>query len=198
MSESTRRPETVAAVPEGKRRFGRVVKLSLWILPCLLFLYLVLHLANFVWFRTHIPTAFYDANWIGEWETDYYWGMSGKLLVRLPDPIPEDEDFDAEALVYYPVYSVWKTGQFVKMNFGGHFSPESSSSSGDTTVPPGYTAVSYNGKIPHKGGRLTFKATAGRQTVEYVALMDESGTRIVGAYFSRSPNDYGHIWLKYY
>jgi hypothetical protein len=142
---------------------------------------------DFIWYRSHVPVRFQSANWEGRWETRRYWGLSGRLLVRLPAPIPEDVDFKAEALVYYPVYSVWRTGQFVRMDFMGHFRPDSPSSGGQTT-----------NSIPSGGGMLKFKSVVGNQVVEYAALIDDHATNIVGGYLSQGPDDRGHFWLTHY
>jgi hypothetical protein len=167
---------------EAFRRWGRRL---LWVLPSLLVIYSLVKLADVAWYRASIPVGFHDANWSGSWETKCY-GLSGRLLVRLPDPLPEDVEFKAEALAYYPIYSVWKTGQFVKMDFAGRYSPASPSSGGKST-----------NAIPG-GGMLKFKGVVGNQSVEYAALVDESRTRIVGGYLSRDPDDYGHFFIKYY
>lgn len=158
----------------------------LWVLPVLLSAYVCVKLADFAWFRTQIPVGFHDANWSGRWETKAYGGLSGRLLVRLPDPLPEDQDFKAEALVYYPIYSVWKTGQFVKMDFTGRYSPGAPTTAGQSTNP-----------IP-ASGLMKFKGMAGRQVVEYSALVDEARARIVGGYLSHDPRDYGHFFIRYY
>src|SRR5262249_31368198 len=89
----------------------------LLVLPMLLFVYALVKFVDFAWYRVAIPVGFRDANWSGSWETKVYGGLSGRLLVRLPDPLPVGQEFKAEALVYYPIYSVWKTGQFVRMDF---------------------------------------------------------------------------------
>jgi hypothetical protein len=169
---------------EALQRWGRR---SLWILPVGFALYLAVMGVDHVWYRSRVPTRFRDANWEGRWETRRYGGLSGRLLVRLPDPLPEGVDFKAEALVYYPVYSVWRTGQFVRMDFIGHFRPDSPASGGQTT-----------NAIPSGGGMLKFKGVVGKQVVEYAALLDDSRTLIVGSYLSREPDDYGHFWLRLY
>lgn len=163
---------------------GRIV----WVFPVLLAIYLLLGLANSLWFRTRLPLGFQNANWTGTWETRRYSGLSGTLLVRLPDPLPEDVDFKVEALVYYPIYSGWKTGQFVKMDFIGHFSPTDPASTGETTnlIPSG------------GGGKFSFKGSAEGQVVEYSALIDPTRTQIVGGYISSQPDDFGHFSLRYY
>lgn len=159
-----------------------------WVLPACLLLYVAIGALNQLWFRTQMPVGFYDANWSGTWQTRNYGNMSGKLVVRLPDPLPQDVEFKVEALVYYPIYSVWKTGQFVKMDFIGHFSPNEATSAGQST-----------NEIPGKGGgKLSFKGSTDGQVVEYSALIDESRTRIVGGYLSTNPYDYGHFAVRYY
>jgi hypothetical protein len=166
------------------RKWG---KRSLWILPILVAIYVTVMGVDLLWYRIHVPNRFRDANWEGRWETRRYGGLSGRLLVRLPDPLPEGVDFKAEALVYYPVYSVWRTGRFVSMDFTGHFRPESPASGGQTT-----------NAIPSGGGILKFKGIVGNQVVEYAALFDDSRTVIFGSYLSRSPDDYGHFQLSLY
>ena len=161
------------------RKWG---KRLLWLLPAILAIYLAGLLADFAWFRCRIPVAFQSANWSGVWRTQQYGGFGGRLLVHLPDPLPENHEFQAEALVYYPIYCPWKTGRFVKMDFSGLFTPDSPVSNGQST-----------NRIPG-GGMLKFKGVAGDQTVEYTALIDKSGTDIVGGYLSTAPDDYG--WFE--
>ncbi len=162
---------------ETARKWG---KRLLWILLALLAVYCVAQLSDYVWFRTQVPAEFQNANWSGTWQTEQYVDLSGRLLVRLPDPLPENQDFEVQALVYYPIYSVWKTGQFVEMDFKGHYSPDVPESSGRSS-----------NEIPGGGGKLKFKGTTGKQVVEYTALIDPSRTRIVGGYLSSMPNDHG-------
>ncbi len=159
----------------------------LWVIPVLLALYCLVKLTDYVWFRTQIPFGFQNANWSGYWQTEQYGSMAGRILVRLPDPLPKNEDFQAEALVYYPVYCGWKPGQFVKMDFTGHFSPDAPATGGQSTNP-----------IPAGGGKLKFKGVMGNQVVEYVALIDDSQTHIVGGYLSSSPYDYGFFSISHY
>jgi hypothetical protein len=77
-----------------------------------------------------------------------------------------------------------KTGQFTKMDFQGLFNPDSPTSGGRST-----------NTIPGGGGKLKFKGAVGNQVVEYVAIIDESRTRIVGGYLSSSPYDSGYFHI---
>ncbi len=171
-------------IKEAAQRWG---KRCLWVLPIILAFYVTVMSVDFVWYRTHVPVRFQSANWEGGWVTRQYWGLSGRLLVRLPDPLSKGVDFKADAIVYYPVYSVWRTGQFVRMDFMGHFRPESPVSGGQTS-----------NAIPSGGGMLKFKSVVGNQVVEYAALVDEHATNIVGGYLSRDPDDRGHFWLRHF
>jgi hypothetical protein len=173
----------VESTPRGRLR--RWAGRALWILPIVLALYAAVVGGDLLWYRSQIPVRFREANGEGRWESRRFWGLSGRLLVRLPDPLPEGVDFQAEALVYYPLYSVWRTGQFVRMDFTGHFEPGSPSSGGQTT-----------NAIPSGGGIMKFKGKAGNQVVEYAALLDDARSVLVGSYLSRGPDDYGHFWLR--
>jgi hypothetical protein len=42
------------------------------------------------------------------------------------------------------------------------------------------------------------RAMLGDQVVDYVAMIDDSRTRIAGSYLSQSPYDYGFSWIRYY
>jgi len=163
---------------------GRWRRRLLWVLPALLAVYVLARVTDSVWYWAQRPADFRDANWSGEWRSAEYGGLTGRLLVKLPDPLPENEDFKAVALVYYPVYSVWKTGQFVRMEFTGHFNPDAPVSAGKST-----------NEIPG-GGKLKFKGIVGNQVVDYAALIDEKRRVVTGGYLSRSPGDYGSFWVE--
>lgn len=162
----------------------RLSKILIWALPTLVCLYLTAKVFDSVWFWTKTPTEFQNANWCGEWRTTRYGGLTGRLLVRLPQPLPVNQDFEADAVVYYPIYSVWKTGSFVRMNFTGHFSPDNPASTGETT-----------NEIPG-GGKMKFKGVAENQTVEYAAVIDANQRVVTGGYLSKHPDDYGTFWLE--
>ena len=148
-------------------------------------LLLLIGIADFFYFRASVPLNFYDANWTGRWKTEDVGWIRGRLLVKLPDPLPENESFYAQALVYYPIYSVYRTGQFVPMDFEAEYSPNKASSSGAAETP-----------LALPGGKLKFKGMAGRQVVDYIAIFSDDQRRIIGCYESDSPYDYGHFVLN--
>src|SRR5579872_1461946 len=167
MATSTQ-PPTVGEqkVPVVKPISGKWNRRLAWALPLILAGYVLVQVADYAWFRTQVPVTFANANWSGRWTSYDYFGLSGRIIVRLPDPLPASEDFKAEALAYYPIYSTWKTGQFVKMVFVGKFSPDSSITAGQTM-----NVIEHGG-----GGKMSFKATMGHQVVEYSALINPNHT----------------------
>lgn len=187
-------------------RWGR--RIAPWILPGLLGLVLVVGILDEMWYRFCLPQSFWGANWYGSWRTVRYGGMAGRLTVRLPDPLPVDTEFKADALVYYPIWFGYRTGQFVKFEFRGQFTPDGTAAGATPRkplAPPagraaapvepiGFTKTGW--EVPGKGGNLKFRATLDGQELEYSALLDEHGSRIVGGYLSRSPDDYGQFYLR--
>ncbi|HCS53134.1 hypothetical protein [uncultured Rubinisphaera sp.] len=175
--------------PRRKSWRVRIGSLTLFLLAIVI----VARTIDYFWYQSQIPTTFQNTKWRGTWETEKY-GLTGRLLVRLPDPLPENEDFDAEAMVYYPAYSIYRTGSFMKMDFVGNFSPDSAASTGETKsdeiTPEGLDIM------PKGGGKLKFRAIAGNQIVEYVALINEDQTRVNGGYISTMPNDYGYFIIE--
>jgi len=166
-----------------KTLLKKLGKILMWALTVIVAVYALAKVADLAWYHSRFPDGFQNANWSGKWESEVYGGIGGSLLVRLPDPMPENEDFKAEALVYYPIYSLWKTGQFVPMDFTGRLSTGSSSAGGQTEAP-----------IP---GKLSFKGMIGNQTIDYVAIVDDGRQRIAGSYLSRNPNDHGLFSLRH-
>ena len=158
----------------------------LWILLITLLYPIVMGL-DFAWNRSHIPVRFRQANWEGWWKSRRFWGSRGRLLVFLPEPIPDGIDFKVEAVVYYPIYGVWRAGQFVRMEFIGHLGADSPATGGRT-----------RNTIPSGGGIMKFKGYVGSQDVEYAALLDQYRTQMVGGYLSRNPDDFGHFGLSRY
>ena len=172
----------------------RIFRVFAWSTSMLIIAWLLVIGLDLVWFRSTIPITFRDARWSGVCKTHQYMGLTGRLLVRLPTPLPEEGEFKAEALVYYPIYSIWKTGSFVPMDFAGRFSASGALSAGETTNQiPG---ASNPDGVKGKSGTLYFKGTAGNQVVEYSALVNKNQTRIVGGYLSTGPSDYGIFTIE--
>lgn len=165
---------------------------ALWIPVLALVLCGVVQLADYVWFRTQVPIG-YRPNWEGTWESVPLGRFEGRLLVAIPDPLPVNEDFKAEALVYYPIYFGYRTGKFTKFDFTGRFSPDESATSGATPKVAGRPlgALENIG-----GGKVKFKGEFEGQQVEYSALLSPTRGRMVGGYLSESPRDNGLFTIR--
>ena len=69
----------------------------------LLVIYFALPIVDRVWFAFRVPSDFSDAQWHGDWNSDQFSLVSGRLVVNLPNPVPIDQEFDVDALVYYRI-----------------------------------------------------------------------------------------------
>jgi hypothetical protein len=153
----------------------------------LIVIYFALPILDHVWFTFHIPSDFSDARWRGDWNSDYFSPVSGRLLVKMPDPVPKDQEFDIDALVYYRIWSPYRTGGTVRMKMVGYLASGASGGGGNADgpviVPPHYT--------------FKFKASDGpsAQMIDYVATSDAHDTMIVGGYRSAGPYDMGRFAL---
>jgi hypothetical protein len=158
------------------------------VLACLVGLYFVVPLADRLWYGARLPSTHRDAEWLGTWQSDQVSFVSGRLLARLPDPIPRDQEFDVEALVYYRIWCPYRTGSFVPMKMVGYLPADESGGSGGNADSPV--------KVP---ARLTFKFKGEpgpqQQTIDYVATSDSGSTVFVGGYRSAGPFDMGHFTL---
>lgn len=188
-SPQQERMKNTRELADKKPKRSLRIRVLKWIL-IFVALVVTVRVADYIWYRIQIPAGFADANWSGRWETHQY-GLSGRLLVHIPDPIPEDVPFKAEASVYYPIYSFWKTGQFEEMEFQGEYSPDTATTGGTTPSEPGEARDFF----PKKAGKLRFSGTAGDQVVEYVGIIDDFGSQIIGSYVSKSPPDIGFFHI---
>lgn len=153
----------------------------------LLVIYLSLPIVDRIWFALSVPSDFADAQWRGEWNSDEFSLVSGRLVVKLPDPLPKDQEFDVDAVVYYRIWSPYRTGRTVRMKMIGYFASEQLGFGGNADspviVPPHY--------------RFKFKGGGGpsAQVIDYVAASDVHATMIVGGYRSAGPYDMGRFAL---
>ena len=149
---------------------------------------IVLPIVDRVWFALSAPSAYDDARWRGEWNSEEFLSVSGRIIAKLPDPIPRDQEFDVDALVYYRITSLYRTGCAVPMKMVGYL-PSGGSGGGSGSVTP-----------TRAPPRMTFKLKGddpSKQSIDYVATTDDHVTLIVGGYRSTSPYDMGRFVLAY-
>ncbi len=162
-------------------------KRSLVVAAVLVAIYFAFPVVDRVWFAFRVPSDFYDAQWRGDWNSDRFKFVSGRLLVKLPDPVPKDQEFDVDALMYYRISSPYRTGSTVRMKMIGYLASDQSGGGGNAdapiVVPPHYTFKFKGGDGPSV------------QTIDYIATGDAHDTMIVGGYRSAGPYDMGHFAL---
>jgi len=149
-------------------------------LAVLLVLTLSLPLVDRAWFGNHVPSGFVDAPWQGDWSSDAYPLVSGRLLVRLPDPIPINEDFTVDAIAYYHIWSPYRTGEMIPMTMAGRYEPANFDTNEEE---PGSFSFNFEGI----GGRSS-------QTIDYIASGSPDDL-IFGEYHSQNPHDVGRFEL---
>ena len=153
----------------------------------LLVIYFALPIVDRVWFAFRVPSDFSDAQWHGDWNSDQFSLVSGRLVVNLPNPVPIDQEFDVDALVYYRIWSPYRTGKTVRMKMVGYLASDQSGGGGNADspviVPPHYTFKFKGGDGPSA------------QTIDYIATSDAHPTMIVGGYRSAGPYDMGRFAL---
>ncbi|MEM8638839.1 MAG: hypothetical protein AAGG51_08515 [Cyanobacteria bacterium P01_G01_bin.54] len=126
-------------------------------------------------------------NYVGQWQSHQAWGVAGRILADLPEPLPQGKSFTVEAWVYYNITSLYGGGRFVPMELEAFIEPSGTTSGDnlDRPVPP--------------SSRITFKFKGGRngeQTIDYVSTANDELTQITGGYRSTAPADLGVFSLK--
>ncbi len=144
-------------------------------------------LIDHFWFIQQIPSDYADAQWSGEWQSDRVSIVSGRLVAILPEPIPRDEEFDVDAIVYYRIWCPYRSGSVVPMKMVGFLPSEDSSARGGNTDTPVVIPATFS----FKGGD-----GPSEQTIDYVATTDEDATIFVGGYRSSGPSDMGRFVLE--
>jgi len=154
---------------------------------CLLIFFLSFRIVNGLWYRLSVQADLSSANWVGAWESASFPLVSGRIVAKIPDPVPVDQEFTVEAAVYYNLWSPYRTGATKRVKLRGRLAGDDSAG-GD------------NRSSPLVGPpRITFslKGGAGRsaQIIEYVATTDRQKSTIVGGYRSDGPYDMGQFAL---
>ena len=140
------------------------------------------------WYSRCVPPDFATTDWRGEWSSEYFRSVSGRILVILPDPIPRDQKFEVAALIYYRIWSPYRTGSAVSIHLDGFLSSDDSGGGGNPDSP---VVVPPHLSLNLKGGLAPSK-----QVINFVAIVDPDCTAIVGGYRSLEPYDMGRFALR--
>ena len=151
-------------------------------------LYVGVSLVNALWFWLSIPAELRDDTWKGTWNSNCYSFTSGRIVAKLPDPIPKGMSFQVDAAVYYNLWCPYRTGHTKRIRLTGLFSRDNSGF-GDNAVSP-LISKPWNLSFKFKDGSGTYE-----QIIDYVATTDQSETLIAGGYRSSVPPDLGQFAL---
>jgi|GEM_PF-2074206 len=151
---------------------------------CLIAIRLVSSAVN-SWRASKAARSLPGANWSGRWHSTVVPLVAGRLFATLPTPLPKDQPFDVEVVIYYKLWCLYRPGQAVRAKFTGQcrVGETAGGSNADAAIP-----------VPF---RLTIKSVPGvpgmgtRQVIEYVATGDDTSFVIVGGYRSAFPMDFG-------
>ena len=144
-------------------------------------------LLNNLWYEAAIPRDFGDARWEGEFASVKH-PTSGKLLARLPDPVPRDREFEFEAVVYYDIWSLFLTGKMARAEFVGYLSSEKPVTVGAETRP---SVIPRHFSFRLKGGSTPFP-----EDITYTATFDRDDQFVVGSYSAQGAFDVGYFSMK--
>jgi hypothetical protein len=174
------RPTAIAA--ERKLQF----KLLRWLGVGVL-LYLLAVSVNYLWYEYSIPRDFRDARWEGEFSSAKH-PTSGKVLARLPDPIPRDQEFEFELVVYYDIWSFFLTGKTARAEFIGYLGSEGLPAAGNETRQ---SVIPRHFSFQLKGGSTPFP-----DDIRYTATLDRDDQFIAGSYSAQAAFDVGHFHMN--
>jgi hypothetical protein len=163
-----------------------IVGLAMFLSAGLLLYWGGLAFNDFRYERT-IPRDLQDARWEGEFTSAKH-PTSGRLLFRLPDPIPRDQEFEFEGALYYNVWSGFLRGKMARAEFVGFLGSESGVSAGEETRP---TVQPRHFSFRFKGGTTPFPAD-----IRYMAIFDRDDMYVAGSYSAQDGFDVGSFYLK--
>lgn len=177
---------------------SRITKFLGW----LLIVYVVVIGINEAWFRFSVGTKVWNSPWTGKFSSTKY-AVSGRLLADLPDPLPRNQKFEFDAVIYYNIWSMSLTGRYARAVFVGYVEEEGRASTGKETrqiqVPR-----SFSFKLKESGGSsfardISYTAHIGRKTVKsFLFPRPHLGgdAYIAGGYIVGSGEDVGTIQLQ--
>jgi hypothetical protein len=167
--------------------FRKVVVGLAMLLSAGLLMYWGALVANDFWYEKSIPRDFHGARWEGGFTSAKH-PTSGRLLFRLPDPIPRDREFDFEGILYYNLWSGFLTGKMARAEFVGFLGGDTGVSAGEETRP---TVQPRHFSFRFKGGTTPFPAD-----IRYMAIFDRDDMYVAGSYSAQNGFDVGSFHLR--
>ena len=155
-------------------------RLIVW---CVL-LFAAVVIANEAVFRLRVGSEAWNGSWKGAFSSTMQ-PVSGHLLVDLPDPLPRNEPFEFEAVIYYNIWSLFRTGNYARLTFTGKLQSEETVST---------ETESRQIRVPRQ---FSFKSRSGGglPDIVYTATIGPADTYIAGSYMVGDGVDIGTIEL---
>ncbi|UKN03809.1 hypothetical protein K6119_09930 [Paracrocinitomix mangrovi] len=168
---------------------GKLKKRALIFLSIFIFGWLAIVLANYFNYRSKIPSEYGESYWTGEWESDDYFMISGRIVADLPENITPNQEFEFNATIYYDLWSLYKTGETHEIIMVGVFSNKMTE--GDNSENPTETeyTVKFNIKNP------TSESYISEQQISYSGNCDKDFTKVSGYYATVNPSDNGAFYI---
>ena len=135
-------------------------------------------------FHLRKPKEAAEFNYQGEWRSCLTRIVGGRILAKIPQPMPRGEAFQIKIFVYYSL-GIYRPGFFMPMELEGFVALDQSEGGG-------------SGRNDDESGSvISFKFKGTRnQRVEYVSTSTNKDLQISGGYRSYGPNDLGQFFIK--
>ena len=169
---------------------GKLKKMFLKIIGIGILIILIANLANTIILKSSIPNKFEDAKWEGKWKSGNFGFVGGKIIANLPDKIPNNKEFEVDAMIYYNIWSLYKMGGIKEFKLIGML--------GDDNSGGGENMVKENREIKPSSS-FNFKASVfglGNQKIDYSGIANRNKSIIVGGYKSINPGDIGNFKIE--
>lgn len=169
---------------------GKLTKIFFKIAGIGILIILIANITNAIFLKSSIPEKFKDAKWEGNWKSGSFSLIGGKIIANLPEEIPNNEEFEVEAMIYYNIWSIYKMGGIKEFKLIGML--------GDDNSGGGENMVKENRELKPSPS-FNFKAKvfgSGNQKIDYSGIANRSKSIIVGGYKSSNPGDLGNFKIK--
>ena len=164
-------------------------KITLVVIIVVVIICILVPVANEIVFHVSIPADLAEAKWRGEWYSEAYPIISGKIVTDLPIKIPDTGKFQVDTFVYYNLWSLFRPGGKLRTSLTGSIDPGKYSGTNEDMDTQVYAPIQITFQL--KGG-----PGLGNQVIDYVATADIYWTIMVGGYRSTEPTDIGVFTLK--
>ncbi len=188
LAPSTHTQKMSTHPPISKQR--KWAKRAYWSVTLVAFVWLCLLLTNEVFYARVLPASSDSFLWRGGWDSDKHLTLNGRVVVDLPSVLKIDDQFSAEVIAYYNIWSMYRMGT------PKAFSVEVALSS--DSLANGRSGPLHNVDQDPLGLLIEMKSrmyAAKGQEISYTGNYDPQSGYIHGTYQSRSPNDSGTFWL---